>query len=189
MKSRDSAVLVLVALMLVGAAFVLRVHGSGQKRLHERLDAVANALRNGDHTRAEEQGEALAKSIDDFHDLMSLFKHDYAAFRKPKSLDSIETMLLRWGRTAPTAADIKKDAVAFEQMGFRIAAIALVAQRKPTEQVATPDARNDWDRWSKEVHEGGLRLTAAVRAMNVEESKTAAAKTIKACNGCHEKFR
>jgi cytochrome c556 len=189
MKPSPPVLAIAVVLILAGAELALRVHGSGQKRLYERLDAVANALRNGDRTGANKQAAELAKSIDDFNDLMSLFRHHYAVFRKPNSPDHIEQVLLKWGRTAPTVAEIKKDAAAFEQIGSRTAAIALVAQQKPIEQAATPKARKDWDRWSREVQEGGLRLAAAIKAMNVEETKTVAAKTNKACYGCHEKFR
>ncbi len=172
------------------------VTGAGEnKAISDGVDKIAAALQKGDKEGAKKQADALAKKIEDFGEAMDLFKP-----RKKGGLgvgdmpgaimpDGIEQMLLKIGRDAPAASALAKNAGAYEQMGYRIAAIGLVAHAKAPTANQGKKTVKDWHSWSEDTVTGGLSLAAAAKAKGAQDVKTTASKINNACNSCHSIFR
>src|SRR5262245_24992097 len=180
----------------VAGAFWLSSPSSAgdSKALKANIDKIADALKSGDKAGAGKQAEALAKKLDDIAEAMDLFKprkkNGFGVGKTPGAInpDGIEQMLLKIGRDAPAAGTLKKDGAAFEEMGYRIAALGMIAAAKgaPKGAKGTP---KDWNGWSNDTVKGGLEIAAAAKAKGGADVKAAASKLNNACNSCHTVFR
>ena len=181
---------------VAGAIVLSGPSGAGEnKEIRDGLDKIAATLQKGDKAGAKAQAEALAKKVDDIAEAMDLFKPrkkngwgvgDKAGAVNP---DGIEQMLLKIGRDAPAAGTLNKENAAFEQMGYRIAALALLATAKAPEKDMGKKTRKDWMGWSNDTVDAGLAIAAAARAKGAQDVKSAASKANNACNSCHTVFR
>ncbi len=99
--------------------------------------------------------------------------------------DGIEQMLLKIGRDAPSAGTLKKDGAAFEQMGFRIAALGMIAGAKGAPKTGAKGTVKDWNGWANDTVAGGIALADAAKAKGGADVKTASSKLNNACNSCH----
>ena len=185
-----------LAAAAVGALWLSGTISAGDnKAIREGTDKVAAALQKGDKDGAKKQADTLAKKVDDFGEVMDLFKPrkkgGYGVGEMPGAItpDGIEQMLLKIGRDAPAAGTLAKNAAAFEQMGYRIAAIGLVAHAKAPTANQGKKTVKDWNSWSDDTVTGGLALAAAAKAKGAQDVKTAASKLNNACNSCHTIFR
>ncbi len=165
------------------------------KALKDSIDKIAAALQKGDKDGAKNQAEALAKKLEDVAEAMDLFKprkkEGYGVGDKPGAVnpDGIEQMLLKVGRDAPAAGFLNKESAAMEQMGYRIAAMGLIASAKGPPKVGAKGTAKDWNGWSNETVAGGLAIAEAAKAKGGANVKTAATKLNNACNSCHTVFR
>lgn len=102
--------------------------------------------------------------------------------------DGIEAKLMGLGKNA-NAADVKKNADAYEQMAKRTAAIAKVTDaHAPKEKKAGKDPK-DWKKFADEMKEQSDELAKAAKAGDAAKVKAAANKVVGACNECHTIFR
>jgi hypothetical protein len=183
-------------LAAVGAILVAGRSGAGdEKALMNNIDKVAAALKSGDKEGAKKQAEAVAKKIEEVVEAMDLLKPrkkgGYGVGEKPGAIvpDGIEQMLIKIGRDAPAKGTLNKDADAYEQMGYRTAAIGLIAHAKTPAKDMGKKTRKDWMTWSNEMVEVSLQLAAAAKAKSPADVKSAAAKLNNNCNSCHTVFR
>jgi cytochrome c556 len=186
-----------LAVIALGA--FLAAQGSSRagenKELLSAMNKLVDSLKKGDKAGAQKQAEAIAKQIEEVHEVMDLYrprnKGGWGVGDKPKAItpDGIEQMLLKIGRDAPTANTLKKDGDALEQMAYRAAAIAEVAIIKAPKQNMGKKLVKDWVEWSKDQRDASLALAAATKARSGADIKAAAAKTNNACNTCHSTFR
>jgi hypothetical protein len=188
----------LAALALVGLAWMVMETNSSRagedKAVKAAVLKIAKALEKGDSTAAATEAKALAKSLEDLEAIMHLFKP-----RTKKGLgvggkagaitpDGIELCVIALGRDGPRAATFKRDADAYADMGYTIAAIAEVIQYKPPEKDAGKKTKREWMSLSKDMKEGGMRLAESARK-GVAEVKAAANKLNNSCNSCHTIFK
>ena len=103
--------------------------------------------------------------------------------------DGIEQMLLKIGRDVPAAGFLNKESAALEEMGYRIAALGMIANVKGPPKVGAKGTAKDWNGWSSDTVAGGLAVAAAAKAKGGADVKSAASKLNNACNSCHTVFR
>src|SRR5262245_35898923 len=157
----------LAALALMGLAWMVMETSSSRagedKAVKAAVLKIAKALEKGDSSAAASEAKALAKSLEDLEAIMHLFKP-----RTKKGLgvggkagditpDGIELCVLALGRDGPRAATFKRDADAYADMGYTIAAIGEVIQYKPPEKDAGKKTKREWMSLSKDMKEGGIR--------------------------------
>ena len=181
---------------LSGAMLLSNPSGAGEnKALRDSIDKIADALKKGDKEGAKKQAEALSKKLEDVYEAMDLFKprkkNGFGVGEKPGAVmpDGIEQMLLKIGRDAPAAATLKKDGEAFEQLGYRTAAIGLIAHAKTPAKDKGKQLRKDWIEWTNEMVDNGIALAAAAKAKGPQDVKGAAVKLNNSCSSCHTMFR
>lgn len=181
---------------VTGALALSGTSGAGDsKALKDNIDKIATALQKGDQEGAKKQAEALAKKLEDVVEAMDLFKprkkEGYGVGDKPGAInpDGIEQMLLKVGRDAPAAGFLNKESAALEQMGYRIAALGMIANAKGAPKVGAKGTAKDWNGWSNDTVAGGLAIAAAAKAKGGADVKSAASKLNNACNSCHTVFR
>jgi len=161
---------------------------------------IAKALQKGDSAEATKLAAALAKKLDPdegLHDVMHLFKprskKGLGVGAKPGEIlpDGIELKLLKLAdpKQGISAAAVKKEGPALEEMGFVMAAIAEVAMQKPPSKDSGKKTKRDWMTWSKEMRDGAIKLGEAARAQSAPEVKSAAAKLNDSCANCHAVFK
>jgi hypothetical protein len=132
--------------------------------------------------------EALAKKAD-LGDFMHLFKP-----KAKKGLgvgpkgEGIEQKLMALGKRTDKA-DVSANAAAYEKMAQITLAIAKVTDaHAPKEKKAGQDPKK-WKEYVAEMKAGATDLAAAAKEADAAKVKTAANKTITACNDCHAMFR
>lgn len=184
------------SLAALGAFLLTGQSGAGDnKELQGSIDKVAAALQKGDKDGAKKQAEAVSKKIEELYEAMDLFKPrkkgGFGVGDKPGAInpDGIEQMLIKIGRDAPAKGTLNKDAAAYEQLGYRTAALGLIAHARTPAKDMGKKTRKDWMAWSDEMVDAGLMLAAAAKAKGPAEVKSAAAKLNNACNSCHTVFR
>ena len=185
-----------IAATVGGAILLTGATGAGEnKEIRDGIDKIAATLQKGDKDGAKTQADALAKKIDDLADAMDLFKprkkNGFGVGDKPGAInpDGIEQMLLKIGRDAPTAGTLKKDGAAYEQMGFRIAALGMIAAAKGAPKTGAKGNAKDWSGWANDTVAGGIALAEAAKSKGSADVKTASSKLNNACNSCHTVFR
>lgn len=183
---------------VAGAALLSGPSSAAQnKTLQDQVDKIAAVLQKGDKEGANKEAAVLGKKLneDEFAEAMGLFKPrkkgGFGMGDKPGSVnpDGIEQMLLKIARDAPTAGALKKDGEALEQMGYRIAALGMLAKAKGPPQVGGNKTLKDWTTWASDAVDGGLAVAAAAKAKGAQDVKSAASKLNSACNSCHTVFR
>jgi cytochrome c556 len=181
---------------LVGAVVLSNTSRAGEnKALLDSIDKIAETLKKGDKDGAKQQAEALAKKLEDLYEAMDLFKPrkkgGFGVGDKPGVVlpDGIEQMLIKIGRDAPAAGTLNKNSEALEQMGYRTAAIGLIALAKTPATDKGKQTRKDWTDWTNEMVDSGIALAAAAKAKGPQDVKTTAAKVNNSCNSCHSVFR
>jgi hypothetical protein len=190
-----------IAAMIVaavgGAILLTGASGAGEnKEIRDGIDKIATTLQKGDKDGAKKEAMALVKrlKLEDVADAMDLFKprakHGFGVGEKGSfTPDGIEQAIAKFYRDAPAAGTLSKNSVAFEQMGYRIAALGLVASARPPEKFMKDQSPKDWSSWSNDTVEGGLALATAAKAKVAPDIKSAASKLYSTCNSCHTKFR
>lgn len=186
-----------LALTAVGAFLLTQGGGAAQpdKELAAAMDKVVEAFQKGDKDGAKKHAEAVAKKIEEVHEVMDLFrprnKGGWGVGDKAGAIvpDGIEQMLLKVGRDAPAKGTMEKQAAALEQLGYRVAAIAEVAIAKAPKQNKGKQLVKDWVEWSKDTRDAALQFAAAAKMKSGADVKAAAGKANNACNACHTIFR
>lgn len=179
-----------------GALLLTSPSGAGDnKDLQDSIDKIAGTLKKGDKEGAKKQAEALGKKLEEIAEAMDFLKPrkkgGFGVGEKPGAImpDGIEQMLIKIGRDAPAKGTLNKDSDAFEQLGYRTAALGLIAHAKTPSKDMGKKTRKDWMAWSDEMVETGLQLAAAAKAKSPADVKSAAAKLNNNCNSCHTVFR
>ncbi|MCI0684408.1 MAG: hypothetical protein L0Y71_20040 [Gemmataceae bacterium] len=180
----------------IGIMLLAGQSGAGDnKELQDTIDKVAAALQKGDMAGAKKQAEAVSKKIEELYEAMDLFKPrkkgGYGVGDKPGAInpDGIEQMLIKIGRDAPAKGTLNKDSAAYEKLGYRTAALGLIALARTPPTDMGKKTRKDWMAWSDDMVKIGLQFAAAAKAKGPADVKTAAAKLNNACNSCHTVFR
>jgi len=192
----------LAGLALAGLGWmVIDTSGSragDDKAVRDGILKIAKALQKGDKAEATKLAQALLKKLDPdegLHDVMHLFKP-----RSKKGMgvgtkagtvtpDGIELKLLAIARDAPSAALLKREGDALEEMSYVVAAIAEVAQQKPPAKDSGKKTKRDWMTWSKDMQQGTIKLAEASRGRGGAEIKSAATKLNDSCANCHAVFK
>src|SRR5262245_9214691 len=155
----------------LGALLMAQGSGAGEnKEVVAAVDKIAEAFKKGSKDVAKQQADALAKKTEEIIDVMDLMKprkkSGVGVGEKPGAInpDGIEQMLLKLGRDAPPAGTLAKEAAAYEQMGYRVAAIAEVAHAKAPGKDSGKKLKKDWISWSNDMRDAALELSAAAKA-------------------------
>jgi hypothetical protein len=182
----------LVILALGGWVYLAGQGNAGEaKGLKEGVLKVAEILKKGDMAAAAKQAALVATKVEDLEDLMALFKkRDKGGIGVgPKAgvaaPDGIEAKLNSMGRDSPSAATLKKEGDALEDMGYVVAAMALVTKAKPAPKAKT----KDWNGWCDDMVAAGGKLSAAAKTQTSADLKTASSKINASCNACHSAYR
>jgi hypothetical protein len=167
----------------------------GDKAVQQGVLKIAALLKKGDKDAAKSEAQALAKKVDELEDLMNVFKPrkkgGIGVGATPGGIipDGIEQKLITLGRDAPGAAAMAKEASALEDMGYVIAAVAEVSKAKAPKQNMGKKTIKDWNTWSNDMHDAGIKLAEAAKAKGAQDVKTTSAKVNASCNNCHSTFR
>jgi hypothetical protein len=151
---------------------------------------IADMIKKGDMAGAKKAAADYAKKNPDVDFLMHAFKPT-----KKKGIGfeggdtGIEQKLVQVGRDAPTASSVDKSAAAYEQMGYDVAAVALITELLPPEKDSGKKTRKAWVEWSQGMAESGMKMAEAGKAKSPADIKTAATKINQNCNSCHSTFR
>jgi hypothetical protein len=144
---------------------------------------------------AEGKGKAadVAKNAP-LEEVMHLFKlrtkKGLGVGDKPGAItpDGIEAKLIGLGKKTDPA-DIKKNGAAYEKMAKITAAIADVTMEHTPKQAQGPKTPAAWKKFVEEMKAGAKDLTESAKDGDAAKVKTAANKTVGACNECHTIFR
>ena len=197
---RKARVLAPIA-VLAAIGGLVYTQGSGaagdEKAVRAAVEKIAAAVEKGDMEGARKHAETLAKKtpgdpLEVLEELgaMDLFKKkDKGGFgfgAGPKELDGIEVKYREIARDGATPASVKNDAKHYKAMGYRTAAIGLVAEAlTPKKAKGTAQPKN-WVQYTKDIVEGGEALA---KAKSAAEVKTIATRVNNACNACHSEWR
>ena len=175
-------------LALAGMAFILGQADAGGGK-GDGVVKIAAMLKKGDTAGAKAAAADYAKKNSDVEELMHLFKPAAKGGIGVGGKDGIEQTLVKIGRDTPTPAAMGKMADAYIEMGFNVAAVALVTQSLAPDKDAGKKTRKDWTQWATDMNESGLKLAAAAKSKSGADTKAAASKINAACNSCHTVFR
>jgi hypothetical protein len=183
----------------IGAAVfalgVITLGGLAAEKKESAKDVLelANMIEKDDEAAAQKKAKAIDKDFDELDKVMRVFK-----IRGPKGKglgigpnrnkikpDGIELKLLDLARKPLSPAKLQTEGPALEQTGYRIAAVAMVAQLK----APTHPKKADWLGWAADLKKSGLELAKAAKEKDAEGIKGAATKANASCASCHEIFR
>ena len=165
------------------------------KKMHDALVEIAQAIQKGDTATAETKARALAKAVEELDDLMHSFKP-----RNKKGLgvgstagvvtpDGIEQKLDAVAKDGITPGQLTKEGKALDEAAWMTAAIAEVTKYKGPEKDKGKKTKARWGQYTKGMLEGAKELSAAAKGMNADAVKAAAVKLTNNCNSCHMYFR
>jgi cytochrome c556 len=184
-----------LGLGLVTAGALVYVAGTGyagaDKKFGADIRKIADAIKSGDKSAAEDLAKKTAKKAEELGDIMHLFKLrnkgglGIGATPLAKS-DGIETRLRDIARDAPS--NMSKDGPLLEQMGYDTAAISLVTKAMAPKDMGKKKS-SDFKKWSDDMYETSVTLAKAAKAGGAQDVKGAAAKVNASCNSCHSIFR
>jgi hypothetical protein len=171
----------------------------GSSTAAEKKDAKADLIKlvglieKGDETAAQKQAKAIADNIEELDQVMKYFKvrgmkgkgFGIGPDRDKIKPDHIELMLVDLGKKPKTKAVLDKQADALAEMGYRVAAIASVAEAKPP----THPQKANWIQWAKDLKKASLDLAKAAKEKDADGINAAAAKANASCASCHMVFR
>jgi hypothetical protein len=185
-----------LAVAALGVILVAQGGRAGEnKEVVAAVDKIAEAFKKGSKDAAKQEGQALAKKTEELLDVMDLLRPrqqgGVGVGDKPGAIipDGIEQMLLKIGRDAPPPGTLNKDAGAYEQMAYRLAAIAEVAIAKAPDKDMGKKLKKDWITWSSDMRDAALELSAAAKSKSGAAVKSAASKLNNSCNSCHSIYR
>jgi len=175
-----------IVILALGGWVYLAGHGNAgeAKELKEGVLKVADALKKGDKASAEKQASLVAKKVSDLEDLMGLFKKrdkggiGVGAKAGVVVPDGIESKLNKMGRDSPSVTEMKKEGEALVDMGYVVAAMAMVTKSKPVSKAKT----KDWNTWCDDMVVAGGKLSAAAKTQTSADLKTASSKINASCN-------
>lgn len=195
-----------IRLWLAGLMFVavlsLLIHceasiAQGKKKeVDVAVREIADELKKGNKAEARKLAEEAAKNIDKIPDMMHLFKNrnkgGLGAGSTPltnPSKDGIDSMIRELANKE--VANIAKQAAAFEEMGYHIAAMGELANAAVGKaEIGGPKkTKKAWLEGSAEMRDLGLAFAKAAAGKNAKEIKTAASKVYSNCNRCHSNFK
>lgn len=181
----------IASLAILGTTLGVTLAGGGD--LKGGVAKIAALVQKGDKEGAKSAGAALAKKVESADELMELFKPRAKGGigvgpKGAVTKDGIEQMILDLARDVATPARLAKEAAAIEEMGYNITALSEVTHGLKQSWTAKK-TQKDWQKWSNEMAETGLKLAAAAKAKGGQELKTAAGKVRATCDGCHSIFR
>jgi cytochrome c556 len=180
-------------------------NGSGQagdeKAIKAAVNKIADALQKGNADVAKSEAAALAKKVEDVHDVMEMLgkrskdgtKGGIGVGEVPGAIlpDDINLTLQRLGQGAPAQVILNKEGAAYERMAYVTAAVAEFALAK------VPDKKDEkpgmtiktWTTSAKAAREAALELAKAAASKSPDAVKTAASRVVANCNNCHSEWR
>jgi hypothetical protein len=150
---------------------------------------IAELIKKGDVAGAKKAAAAYAAKIE-IEEVMDLFKP-----AKKKGIgvtgtdQGIEQVLNKIGRDAPTAATMTKMADSYTEMGYNIAAMALITETKIPAKDVGKMTKKAWLDATKGMFDDGIKLAEAAKSKSAADVKTQASKVNNNCNNCHTIFR
>lgn len=194
------------ALALAAVAGLLYLAGPGTAGGKEENAQKANVLKlakmigAGNADAAAKVAAAVGKQAKDddarlemVADVMHLLKKrskgglGFGEKKPSRGADGLEDKINEVRRDAP--AGVAKDADAYQQMGYRLAAVADLTKALAPAKDSAGKKRADWLKWSDEMHASSMKLVEAAKSKSGAEVKAAATKLNAACNACHSVFR
>jgi hypothetical protein len=157
---------------------------------------VADLIQKKDMDTAKKQAEAIAKKINDPEPIMNTMspREDggLGIGAKPGAIkpDGIEKKLLEIDKTPLKDPQAATEADALQEMAYRIAAVAAMAQNAcpvPAKQGAKDP--KDWKRWTDDMQKQALDLADATKTKKAAEVNKAVKKLNDTCTACHAVFK
>ena len=186
------------ALLALSIGFLAVSSAGDDKDVRDEIQKIANLIEKGDAGQAKKLAAEFAKSAD-LEDVMNTMGLRKANVKKPvfgygnepgKMIpDGIEQKLINLGKKAPSAGQLDKEVAAIQQMAYRIAAIADIANAKAPEKDQGQKKKKDWIEWTEGLRKSAEELAKAAKSKNTAEIKTTALKVNSSCNNCHGTFR
>jgi hypothetical protein len=144
---------------------------------------------------ADATKDAAALKGKDLKFPMRLFKlrknHGFGVGDKAGAIDpdGIERKVEELGEKAPAAADLAKEADALKDAGYRMAAIAAVAEQKVPAAGAGMKTPKNWAKWCADMRTAGIELAKAAEKKDGAGVQKASKAAQAACTACHDAFR
>lgn len=182
---------VTLATLAVGAVVVNTAFAD--EKLKADVLKIAALEKAGKGDEAKKAGSALAGKVEGTEDLMHLFKPrtkgglgvgPAGAVAK----DGVEMLILDLARDVAPATRLAKEGDHISDAGYNVAALADIT-RDIKQSWTAKKTQKDWQKWSDEMRDAGLKFAAAAKAKGGQELKTASAKVRASCDGCHSIFR
>lgn len=161
--------------------------GTAMAQEKASIAKIADAVKKGDMATAKKLAAAYAKKNSDVDELMTAFKPaKKGGLGVGDSEQGIEQTLNKVGRDAPSAAMMAKMGDAYAQMGYDIAALALITAELGPDRDQGKKTKKAWQEWAEGMVDAGKAVASAKSAADL---KTAASKVNNNCNSCHSTFR
>ncbi len=165
-----------------------------EPRVREVLQKIAKLIEKGDEKEARKQAEALARTLEELNDVEHAYKlrgkGGLGVGREAGKVtpDGLELWLNAGSRDGVTPKALEKNARAFEEAAWMIAALSEVnraSAHSGKTQLKDRKREEVWLKLSAGVGEGARELAAAIRAKNVDSFQMALRKINHNCNSCH----
>lgn len=193
----------LAAAIAVAAVVGLLCHSDlsyagGDPELKSATWKVGDAIKAGKDKDAKTMAADAVKKLDDVEPVMHLFKPrkkdgkggigwGKTPLANPAK-DGLEVGLREIeGKGAP--AGWEKQAAAYEEAGYAIAALADMAKAKGFDKYTGKRTKKEWDRHNDEMRVAAIAFAKAAASKKAAEVKTAAGKLNAICTSCHAIFK
>jgi len=164
------------------------------KTLPDGVQKVAAALEKKDTAGAKKLAEEIAKKAQ-MDDIMHLY-----ALRTKKGLgvgskagaispDGIERKLMDLAKKKLDDKALGDESPALTEMGYSMAALALIAGSKPPDKDEGKKKKKDWVSWSDELQKQAIEFASAAKDKKAAELHKAAKGADATCTKCHDVFR
>jgi hypothetical protein len=157
---------------------------------------VADLIQKKDMDTAKKQAQTVAQKINDAEPIMHTMdpREDggLGVGAKPGAIkpDGIEKKLLEIDKTPLKQQQVAAEGDALEEMAYRIAAVATMAQHAcpvPAKQ-GNKDPK-DWKQWTGDMQKGALELADAAKGKKAADINKAVKNLNNTCATCHAVFK